>query len=81
MKLLVEFGAVIVTIAITIPIMSIVHMSSFGGSTAIAAAATAFGTKLGRMPNLLALHTLLDLVAIDRNMVCFPAMLAWQSDP
>ena len=51
-------------------------MSSFGGSTLIAAATT-FGEKLGRMPNLLALHTLLDLVAIDRNMVCFPAMLAW----
>ena len=77
MKLLIEFGAVIVTVVITILIMSIVHMSSFGGRTAIAAAVTAFGTKLGRMPNLPALHTLLDLVAIDRNMVCFPTMLAW----
>ena len=62
MKLHVEFGAVVVTIAITILIMNIVHMSSFGGTIVATvairiAAATIFGEKLGRMPNLPTLHT------------------------
>ena len=82
MNLLIEFNAIIIIAAITILIMSIVHMSSFGGSTTIAVAtrttaAIALGAKLGRTPNVTTLHTLLDLVAIDGNMVCFPAMLAW----
>ena len=87
MKLLVELSAIVVVAAIlviTTLIMSVMHMSSFGGRSATATATTTRSTTasvfwpiFGRMPNLVALCTLLNFIAIEGNMVYFPTMLAW----